>query len=771
MLPKIAPLLRGIELSFATRVSKTRKSKSQIVGALLAALIVLMLRSAATGQEKARQQEVIDKVKEASILLSKMSDVKQGPWVWKGTYIFVFDCEKIHAALHSRRDLILQITAPNGNSIFPKPEEPCEAATRPDGIWIQYLWAKAGEKTSSTQIGYFVGVRGAPYVVGAGIYENAADIAKRDSLRSMINNMKAGLVALGFVLVPALGLGLIFLIFRILSRPLVTGVVSQDSFSFRGKRRPKIGDYTILSELGRGGMGTVFKAVGSQGNTVAVKVIGGVGSDRRAGAKGRNRVGLVHEARLAASLRHPNIVQVIDVGREQHTLYVVMEYLEGVPLSLYIRSHRPGLLEGLRIVAYLCDAISYAHGRGVVHRDVKPANIFITLDNTVKVLDFGLAYRGDEVKDSPALAAGTFAYMSPEQFSRGDIDARNDVWSAGITLFEVVTGHCPFVGKDLPSLIHSIIDGSLPELPSDLPCVSDLKTILQKSLAKNRDARYQNATAFAVDLRSLILKIEQSTSVHADIVSPATSEGLVFANESPEPTQAGKSATMEIAFRTQFQAEVFVIPPSTKKQRFLDGDINGLNGLGILVMSAAGLLAIAAISRWLSDPAGYYWWAGVLAVLELLAVIGLLCRKAYELVFPPQVLQCRSCQRRMRTVVDWRRSVWLVDREGFCVTDCLAALKEDHWDEAVTLFLIHTTAERTDAWSKLMFLECKSCLDQRAYFWFPGSGQLAPLWSEAYKFFDPRKAEEFGKAENLRTALAHPISTGNAVDFHDKVTM
>ncbi|HEX4920311.1 MAG TPA: serine/threonine-protein kinase, partial [Candidatus Bathyarchaeia archaeon] len=359
--------------------------------------------------------------------------------MWKGTYIFVLDCEEIYAVLHTRPNIRfnLQVTDPKGSSIFPKPEEPCEAARRPDGIWIQYLWAKAGEERNSTQVGYFLGARGTPYVVGAGIYDNAAAIARRDSLQSMIRNMKGGLVALGF----ALGLGLIFLIFRILSRPLVTGVVSPDSLSFQGKRRPKIGDYTILSELGRGGMGTVYKAVDSQGHTVAIKVIGGAGSDRRAGARGKNRVRLVHEARLAASLRHPNIVQIIDVGREQHTLYVVMEYLEGVPLSIYIRNHRPGVLEGLRIVVDLCDAISYAHSRGVVHRDVKPANIFVTVDKTVKVLDFGLAYQGDEVKDSPGLA-GTLAYMSPEQFNCKDIDARSDVWSAGITLFEILTGRC-----------------------------------------------------------------------------------------------------------------------------------------------------------------------------------------------------------------------------------------------------------------------------------------------------------------------------------------
>lgn len=172
---------------------------------------------------------------------------------------------------------------------------------------------------------------------------------------------------------------------------------------------------------------------------------------------------------------------------------------------------------------------------------------------------------------------------------------------------------------------------------------------------------------------------------------------------------------MNLGFGTQFRAEVFVIEPSTKKRRFVGGDISGLDGLGHLVGSAALVALMFGASRWSLIPIYYSWVAGPFAALIILVILGLLCRRAYELVFPPRILRCRSCQRRMRTASDWQRSVWSVDREGLCISDCLTALKENHWDDAVPLFLVHTTAERTDTWSRLMFLECKSCLDQRAY--------------------------------------------------------
>jgi serine/threonine protein kinase len=541
---------------------RTRMIKSQILHALVAALVIFVLFSVAMGQDTATQEEVLEKVKEAASALSRTGDVeqfkqKQGPWVWKDTYIFVLDCDKVYAILRVRPDMTgLQISDPRGSSIFPKPKELCEAARRADGIWIQYWWTKAGEKKSSMEIGYLLGARGTPYIVGARIDEAA--IEKRRNSRSIFQiQVKPILIALSF---PA-GLGLIFLVYRLLSsRSFVAGVGSLSSIPLLRRSPPKLGDYEILSEIGRGGMGTVFKGVGRQRQTVAIKLIGGVGLDPRAGARARNRLGLVREARLAASLRHPNIVKVLDVGREKHALYVIMEYLEGVPLSRYIRNHRPGVLEALRIVAELCDALSYAHGRGVVHRDIKPANIFITADKTVKVLDFGLAFQGDELGSRPALA-GTPPYMSPEQISGGAVDARSDVWSAGITLFEILKGNCPFVGEDLLSLRSRIIDEGLPELPSELPFGSETKAILERALAKNRETRYQTAADFCVDLRSLILKIQQANLNSPAIASPPGIHDPVFSwklNDSSERTLPPPNRMVNLGFRSSSAGQRFV---------------------------------------------------------------------------------------------------------------------------------------------------------------------------------------------------------------------
>jgi Protein kinase domain len=320
----------------------TGMNKGQILGTLVAALVILGVSSVAVGQDHATPEEVVDKVKEAASALSKTGDVeqfnqKQGPWVWKDTHIFVLNCEKINAAYLETPDIKgIQIKDAKGISILPTPKELCEAARKPEGTWTQYWWGKAGETRAYPRSGYLLGAKGTPYVVGAGSYGGKATTAKRGYLQSMVQFVRPILIVLAFPLV----LGPIyFVIFRLRSRSFVTGVVPPGPIPLQGRRRPKIGDYTILSEVGRGGMGTVFRGVGRQGRMVAIKLIGGVGLDRRAGARGRNRVGLVYEARLAASLRHPNIVKVFDIRRENQTLYVIMEYLEGAPLSRYIRSH------------------------------------------------------------------------------------------------------------------------------------------------------------------------------------------------------------------------------------------------------------------------------------------------------------------------------------------------------------------------------------------------------------------------------------------------
>ncbi len=202
-----------------------------------------------------------------------------------------------------------------------------------------------------------------------------------------------------------------------------------------------IGLYGVMGEVGRGGMGVVYKATDSStGRVVAIKMIKGMAASNQQG-----RMSLVREARPSSgqskSPKHHKDTH--DIGQHKGWLYIVMEYLHGEPLDRVIRS-RSALPVGqkLRILIQLCDALDHAHCNGVIHRDVKPANLFIAQDGTVKVLDFGLAVQSNV--SGPGRFAGTIQYMSPQQIGNGELDRRSDVWSAGVTMYELLSGQLPF---------------------------------------------------------------------------------------------------------------------------------------------------------------------------------------------------------------------------------------------------------------------------------------------------------------------------------------
>jgi len=169
-------------------------NNDRIRGALSAALLIVSLSGIVAAQDKATPKEVVAKVKEAASTLSKSGDVaqfnqKSGPWVWKDTYIFVQDCDKMVLAAHPLRpDLTGQdmgsVKDPKGNSIFPNPKALCEAARKPSGTWAEYQWAKPGKKEGSRKISYFLGAKGTPYIVCAGIYDDKATIAELSKLRA-----------------------------------------------------------------------------------------------------------------------------------------------------------------------------------------------------------------------------------------------------------------------------------------------------------------------------------------------------------------------------------------------------------------------------------------------------------------------------------------------------------------------------------------------------------------------------------------------------------
>jgi WD40 repeat protein len=262
---------------------------------------------------------------------------------------------------------------------------------------------------------------------------------------------------------------------------------------------PKIGKFEILDRLGQGGMGTVYRARDpGLDRLVALKTIV---NDALDSADARER--FFREARAAARLQHPNVVTVFEAGDFEGTLYIAMELLEGEDLSRSL--HAPRSVEDrVRIVVEICRGLDYAHKRGVIHRDVKPANIRVLPGGGLKIMDFGVARLGDSHMTQTGLVVGTPSYVSPEALTGVRVDHRADQWAVGIVLYEMLSGRKPYASPNFANLAHQIVHDPLP--PADTAALGlppGLWEVVTKSLSKSPSDRYPDLAYMATDLRKV----------------------------------------------------------------------------------------------------------------------------------------------------------------------------------------------------------------------------------------------------------------------------
>ena len=265
----------------------------------------------------------------------------------------------------------------------------------------------------------------------------------------------------------------------------------------------RLGHYRIERQLGAGGMGVVYAAHDEKlHRAVAVKTIAGVGRDEE------RRERFWREARLAASVNHPNICQIYEIGDAAGTLFIAMELLEGTPLSDQLKQGAMSVDETLRIGRGMLSALSALHARGIVHRDLKPSNVFLT-PHGVKLLDFGVA-RSTAALDSEAPTAlthanaviGTPRYMAPEQAIGDPVDGRSDLFSTGAILFEMLAGRPAFDGKTVVAVLQATLNEEPPAL-SGSPSVAAIDRVIRRALAKKPVDRPASAEAMADELRDV----------------------------------------------------------------------------------------------------------------------------------------------------------------------------------------------------------------------------------------------------------------------------
>lgn len=275
-----------------------------------------------------------------------------------------------------------------------------------------------------------------------------------------------------------------------------------------------IGKYKITGELGKGAMGIVYKALDPDINReVAIKLIRSDTAYEDSEKEEAHRR-FIREAQSAGNLDHPNIITIYEVGKEDNQTYIVMQYVVGESLKEAISAgKRYSPAEVIDLMSCLCDALEFAHQNKIVHRDIKPGNILLDKQGRPYLVDFGVARMEMSTMTQSGTIVGTPSYMSPEQIQGARVDARADIFSLGVIIYEMLTGKRPFEGDHITTIVYKIMNeepANIREMKRDLP--EGFENIIQKALAKDPNNRYQSCKELASDLKNVGVWSERTIS-------------------------------------------------------------------------------------------------------------------------------------------------------------------------------------------------------------------------------------------------------------------
>ena len=363
----------------------------------------------------------------------------------------------------------------------------------------------------------------------------------------------------------------------------------------------KLGPYEIMGSLGAGGMGEVYLAEDARlGRKIALKLLPDYFT------RDANRLRrFEREARALSALNHPNIVTIHEIGESNSTHFIATEFVDGKTLRQLINEKPFTLNEALNVAIQVAGALMGAHAAGIVHRDIKPENIMLRLDGYVKILDFGLAQLTEvETTDSeletptllqsnPGLVMGTAQYMSPEQARGKKVDARTDIWSLGVVLYELLSGNVPFSGETTSHVMVSLMEDELPSLTSYANVPAELDRIVSKALRKNQRERYQTASDLARDLKKLKQELQLEARLKGLLEAvPSHIEGTTKI-ETGVRTGA-QASPLAMASSTETVADVIGLTHPTSSAKHFASQIK--RHKGGLAIAAAAVLAFAAVS-------------------------------------------------------------------------------------------------------------------------------------------------------------------------------